>query len=138
MGRTSALFHYRFHHVFVTATSSPPRVTDSVAWLSQTEVTLPPPNVTEMLIAALKHFSHAIKQFNLTGNFIPPTLIQDFEALASLHTGSIKSCPFPPPDATSPPLVLALRTEPRLAQPAVHNPSVQEPRVATLTNQYKN
>jgi len=41
-----------------------------------------------MLIAAIKDFFRAIKNFNLTGNFIPPTFVQDIEALASLHNGS--------------------------------------------------
>jgi hypothetical protein len=38
-----------------------------------------------MLIAAIKDFSRALKQFNLTGNFVAPTLVQDHEALAALH-----------------------------------------------------
>ena len=46
----SALTRYRSHHVFVTATS----VTDTVAWFSETEVTPPSPNATEMFIAAIK------------------------------------------------------------------------------------
>jgi len=41
-----------------------------------------------MLIAAIKDFFRAIKIFNLTGNFIPPTFVQDIETLASLHNGS--------------------------------------------------
>ena len=81
-----ALTHYRSHHVIVTATSSP-RVTDTIAWFPETDVTPPPPNATEMLIAAIKDFSRALKQFNLTGNFVPPTLVQDLDALASLHAG---------------------------------------------------
>ena len=47
-----ALTHYRTHHVFVTATSAP-RVTDTVAWFPETDITPPPPNATEMLIAAI-------------------------------------------------------------------------------------
>ena len=134
-----ALTHYRSHHVFVTATSAP-RVTDTVAWFPETEVTPPPPNATEMLIAAIKDFSRAIKQFNLTGNFIPPTLVQDLEALASLHTGSAGSCLSPTNDVTSPSLVPTSRTETRVAHPAAHNQeirvaetpqSLQGPRVAT-------
>ena len=71
-----------------------------------------------------------LKHFNLTGNFIPPTLIQDLEALASLHTGFAEPCTSPTNAATSPPLVPAPRTEPRVVQPAVPNPSVQEIRMA--------
>ena len=41
-----------------------------------------------MLIAAIKEFARAIKHFNLTGNVIPLILVQDLEALASLHNGS--------------------------------------------------
>ena len=128
-----ALTRYRSHHAFVTATSAP-RVTDTVAWFPETEVTPPPPNATEMLVAAIKDFSRALKHFNLTGNFIPPTLVQDLEALASLHTGSVEPCTSPTNVAPSLPLVPAPRPEPRVLQPAVHTPSVQEIRVAEPPN----
>jgi len=121
------------HHVFVTATSAP-RVTDTVAWFPETEVTPPPPNATEMLVAAIKDFSRALKHFNLTGNFIPPTLVQDLEALASLHTSSAEPCTSPTNVVPSPPLVPAPRPDPRVLQPAVHTPSVQEIRVAEPSN----
>ncbi len=71
-----------------------------------------------------------LKHFNLTGNFIPLTLIEDLEALASLHTGSEEPCTSPTNAATSPPLVPAPRTEPRVVQPTVPNPSLQEIRMA--------
>ena len=50
-----ALTHYRSHHVFVNATSAL-RVTDTVAWFSETDVTPPKSNATEMLITATKKF----------------------------------------------------------------------------------
>ena len=87
------------------------------------------PNATEMVFAAIKDFSLAIKQFNLTDIFVPPTLVQDLDALASLSAGSSKPYTFPTTDATSSPLAPASHTEPRVVQPAVHNPSVQETRV---------
>jgi hypothetical protein len=131
-----ALTHYRSHHVIVTATSSP-RVTDTIAWFPETDVTPPPPNATEMLIAAIKDFSCALKQFNLTGNFVPPTLVQDLDALTSLHTGPAPPCTFPmhPPctfpmhDVISSPLAPVSLPEPRVVQPEVHNPSIPEIRV---------
>jgi hypothetical protein len=122
---------YYLSHVIVTATSAS-RVTDTIAWFPETDITSPPPppNATELFFAAIKDFSRAIKQFNLTGNFVPPTLVQDLDALASLSAGSSKLYTFPTTNATSSTLAPASRTEPRrVVQPAVHNPSLQEIRV---------
>ena len=57
------LTRYRSHHVFVTASSPAPRVTDTVAWFPKTEVTPPSPNATELLIATIKDFARALKTF---------------------------------------------------------------------------
>ena len=93
-----ALSHYRSHNVYVTATRAP-RVAETVAWFPETPVTPPPPDTHELLIAAIKDFLHAIKKYNLTGELLPPTLVQDLQDLASLHVE--------PPLAPNPP-VLAL------------------------------
>ena len=74
-----------------------------------------------MLIAAIKDFSRALKQFNLTGNFVAPTLVHDLLALVALHNSSPQSCTFVITDATAPAVV----------QPPVITTPVCEPRVAT-------
>ena len=103
----------------VTSTSAP-RVTDTVAWFPETDVTPPPPDTKEMLIGAIKDFLHAIKKFHLTGTFLAPTIVQDLEDLAALH--NIAS---PPP---SPAPVPVIGTEPRVPLVDIPTP-VQEPRV---------
>ena len=126
-----------YHDVFVTATSAPP-VTDTVAWFPETDVTPPPPNSTEMLIAAIKDFFRAIKNFNLTGNFNPPTLVQDIEALASLHNGSAEHRILSTTDATPTASVPAPPMEPRVVQqPVINQPSVQEIRVVETPHAVK-
>ena len=109
------------HHVFATATCAPRIITDTVWSFSETAVTLPAPDAKEMLIAAIKDFSRELKQFNLTGNFAAPTLVQDLEALAALHNSSPQPCTFPINDATVPVVV----------QPKVIATPMCEPRVAT-------
>eukprot|EP01036_Dinobryon_divergens_P061842 gene61842-biopygen29750 len=118
-----AVSHYRSHHVFVTATSAT-RITDTVAWFPETAVTPPPPDTSELLIAAIKDFLHAIKKYHLTGALLPPTLVQDLQDLASLH--ALPSVPAPlmldPP--VPPPHVEPVQ-EQRVVLPAI----VQEQRV---------
>ena len=113
-----ALSHYRSHHVHVTSTSSP-RVTDTVAWFPATDVTPPPPDIKEMLIAAIKDFLCAIKKFDLKGDFPAPMLLQELEDLATLHHTA------PPPVAPAP--VHNIGTETRVLM--LDDASVQEPRV---------
>jgi hypothetical protein len=71
--------------VYVTATSAT-RITDTVAWFPETDITPPPVDMSELLVAAIKDFLHAIKKYHLTGVLLPPTLVQDLQDLASLHT----------------------------------------------------
>ena len=108
-----ALSHYRSHHVYVTSTCAS-RITDTIAWFPETDVTPPPPDSQEILIAAIKDLLHAIKKYNLTGELLQPTLVQDLQDLASLHVSqSLASAP-----------VLALdpvqeqRVPPPVAEPA--------------------
>ena len=119
-----ALAHYRSHHVHVTSTSAP-RVTNTVAWFPETDVTPPPPDTKEMLVAAIKDFLHAIKKFTLTGEFLAPTLLQDLEDLATLHNIAL-------PPASPAALVPAIGTEPRVPLMDSTAP-VQEPRVVLPT-----
>ena len=84
------MLHYRSHHVFVTATSAT-RITDTVAWFPETDITPPLPNTNEILIAAIKDLLHAIKKYHLTGEIIPSSLAQELQDLASMHNA-------PPPD----------------------------------------
>ena len=112
-----AVLHYRSHHVFVTATSAT-RITDTVAWFPETDITPPLPDTNEILIAAIKDLLHAIKKYNLTGEIIPPTLAQELQDLASLHND-------PPPDLLSTPKI---GTEKRVVLPQEN--IVQEERVA--------
>ena len=99
--------------------------------------TPPPPNATEMLIAAIKDFFRAIKNFNLTGNFIPPTFVQDIETLASLHNGSAEQSILSTTDATPTASVPAPPMEPRVVQPVISQPSVQEIRVVETPHSIK-
>ena len=80
-----ALTHYRAHHVYATATCAP-RITDTVAWFPETTVTPPVPDTKEILIAAIIDFLRAIKKYHLTGELFPPTLAQELQDLASLHS----------------------------------------------------
>ena len=82
------LQHYRSHHVLATATSAP-RITDTVAWFPETDVTPTLPDAQEILLAAIKDLSHAINRYNLTGEVLLPTLAKDLEDLASLFFLSI-------------------------------------------------
>ena len=79
-----AVLHYRSHHVFVTATSAT-RITNTVAWFPETDITPPLPDTNEILIAAIKDLLHAIKKYNLNGEFIPPTLAQELQDFVNLH-----------------------------------------------------
>ena len=115
-----AVLHYRSHHVFVTATSAT-RITDTVAWFPETEVTPPLPDTNEILIAAIKDFLHAIKKYNLTGEIISPTLAQELQDLATLHNA-------PPIDLLSAP---ETGTEKRVVLP--EDNFVQEERVVLPT-----
>jgi len=90
-----ALSHYRSHHVHATATSAP-RITDTIAWFPETTVTPPVISVQEILIAAIKDFLTAVKKYNLQGVVVPPTLMQELVALATLHHATpdsvVESC----------------------------------------------
>jgi hypothetical protein len=120
-----------------------------------------------MLIAAIKDFFRALKIFNLTGNFNPPTLVQDIEALAygsaehrilspkrtnggvsylgdcqpplaSLHNGSAEHRILSTTDATPTASVPAPPMEPRVVQqPVINQPSVQEIRVVETPHAVK-
>ena len=131
-----ALHHYRSHHVYVTATSAP-RVTDTIAWFPETAVTPPPPDTHELLIAAIKYFLTAIQKYNLTGELLPPTLVQDLQDLASLHNAPppllAAQVPVPAPavqEQRVPPIVAEPVQEQRVVLPL---DIVQEPRVALPT-----
>ena len=88
-----------------------------------------------MLIAAIKDFFRAIKNFNLTGNFNPPTLVQDIEALAY---GSAEHRILSTTDATPTASVPAPPMEPRVVQqPVINQPSVQEIRVVETPHAVK-
>ena len=115
-----AVLHYRSHHVFVTATSAT-RITDTVAWFPETDITPPLPDTNEILIAAIKDLLHAIKKYNLTGEVIPPTLAQELQDLANLHNA--------PPTASPP--APEIGTEKRVVIP--EDNIVQEERVALPT-----
>jgi hypothetical protein len=54
----------------VTATSAT-RITDTVTWFPETDITSPLPDTNEILIAAIKDLLHAIKKYHLTGEIIP-------------------------------------------------------------------
>ena len=81
----AVLHHYRSHHVFVTA-SSATRLTDTVAWFPETNITPPLPDTNEILIAEIKDLLHAIKNYNLNGEIIPLSLAQEMQDLANLHS----------------------------------------------------
>ena len=125
-----SMSHYRSHHTYVTATRSP-RVTDTFACFPETNVTPPLLDPREILIAAIKDFLHAIKKYDLTGELLPPTLVQDLQDLA------LNPVPDPAPasDSATDPVqeqrVLPLHTkdlqEPRVSSPAL----LQEQRVVT-------
>ena len=104
----------------MTATSAT-RITDTVAWFPETEVTPPLPDTNELLIAAIKDFLHAIKKYNLTGEIISPTLAQELQDLATLHNA-------PPIDLLSAP---ETGTEKRVVLP--EDNFVQEERVVLPT-----
>jgi hypothetical protein len=114
-----ALSHYRSHHVYITATRAK-RVAETVAWFPETPVTPPPPDNHEVLIAAIKDFLHAIKRYSLTGEILPPTLVQDLQDLAALH-------PAPSPSPVPPELPLDPMREQRV--PRMPTQPVQEQRV---------
>ena len=114
-----ALSHYRSHNVYVTATRAT-RVAETIAWFPETAVTPPPPDPTEILIASIKDFLHAIKKYNLTGELLPPSLVQDLQDLASLHSN-------PQPAPVSP--VLAPEPVQEQRVPPIFEENVQEQRV---------
>ena len=78
-----SMLHYRSHNTYVTATGSP-RVADTFACFPDTNVTPPLLDPREILIAAIKDFLHAIKKYDLTGELLPPSLVQDLQDLALL------------------------------------------------------
>ena len=78
-----SMSHYRSHNTHVTATGSP-RVTDTFACFPDTNVTPPLLDPRDILIAAIKDFLHAIKKYGLTGELLPPSLVQDLQDLALL------------------------------------------------------
>ena len=114
------MLHYRSHHVFVTATSAT-RITDTVAWFPETDITPLLPGTNEILIAAITGLLHAIKKYNLIGEVIPPTLAQELQDLATLHNAS-------PIDLSSAP---EIGTEKRVVLP--EDNFVQEERVVLPT-----
>ena len=57
---------------------------NAIAWFPETAVIPPqPPDTHELLIAAIKEFLTAIQKYNLAGELLPPTLVQDLQDLAS-------------------------------------------------------
>ena len=92
------ILHYRSHHVFVTVTSAT-RITDTVAWLPETDINPPLlPDRNKILIAAIKELLYAIKKYHLTGEIKSPTLAQELQDLANLHNA-------PPTDLSSAPKI---------------------------------
>ena len=90
------ILHYRSHHVFVTVTSAT-RITDTVAWFPETDITPPLlPDTNKILIAAVKELLYAIMKYHLIGEIISPTLAQELQDLANLHnapTTDLSSAP---------------------------------------------
>ncbi len=69
----------------------------------------------EILIAAIKDFLHAIKKYDLTGELLTPSLVQDLKDLALLPVSDPASAPDPVTDPVQEQRVLAAYTYERSA-----------------------
>lgn len=91
-----ALLHYRCHHVHSTITSAP-RITDTIAWFPETDVTPPKISTAELLLAAILALTKALKSNPLLcDTALSSPMVQDIIDLASLHVSA-------QPDAIMPP-----------------------------------
>ena len=77
-----------------------------------------------MLIAAIKDYFRAIKNFNLTGNFNTPNLVQDIEALSSPHNGYAEQRILSTTDATPTASVPAPRMKPGVVCATCNQPTI--------------
>ncbi len=91
-------------------------------------MTPPPPDPSEILISSIKDFLHAIKKYHLTGELLPPSLVQDLQDLAPLHSN-------PQPAAVSP--VLAPEPVQKQRVPPIFKENVQEQRVVPPSDTVK-